>query len=139
MRLALNLNYVPVTVPSLVDLAQFAEKLGYESAWIGEAYGHDAVSPLTWIAACTSNLRLGTGVLQMHARTPAATAMTATTIDTLSGGRFLLGLGVSGPQVVECWHGVNYGRPLEATREYVEIVRKVLSGVRVVHQGTTYQ
>ncbi|HYA35504.1 MAG TPA: LLM class F420-dependent oxidoreductase, partial [Candidatus Binataceae bacterium] len=104
-----------------------AEKCGFDSVWTAEAYGSDAIAPLAWIGALTMKIRLGTGIMQMPARTPAMTAMTAMTLDALSGGRFILGIGPSGPQVVEGWHGVPYGKPLQRTREYIEIVRKVLA------------
>ena len=103
-----------------------ADRLGYHSVWTAEAYGSDAATPLAWFAAQTESIHLGTGIMQMPARSPAMTAMTAMTLDHLSGGRLLLGLGVSGPQVVEGWHGVPYGRPLARTREYVDIVRSAL-------------
>jgi F420-dependent oxidoreductase-like protein len=103
-----------------------AERLGYSSVWTAEAYGSDAVTPAAWIAARTTRIHVGTGIMQIPARTPAMTAMTAMTLDALSGGRFRLGLGVSGPQVVEGWHGQAFGKPLAKTREYVEIVRAVL-------------
>ena len=124
MELALNLNYAGTTV----DIAkiQEAERLGYSSVWTAEAYGSDAVSPAAWIAARTEKIHIGTGIMQIPARTPAMTAMTAMTLDGLSGGRFRLGLGVSGPQVVEGWHGQPFGKPLVKTREYVEIVRAIL-------------
>jgi F420-dependent oxidoreductase-like protein len=109
-----------------VDAAVAAEDLGYESAWIPEAYGSDAVTVLGFIAARTSSISLGTGILQMVARTPTNTAMTAMTLDELSGGRVVLGLGVSGPQVVEGWHGESFDKPLARTREYVEIIRTVV-------------
>jgi F420-dependent oxidoreductase-like protein len=109
------------------DLILEAERLGYWSVWTAEAYGSDAVSPLAYIAAFTTKIRLGTAIMQMPARTPAMTAMTAMTLDAISGGRFILGLGPSGPQVVEGWHGVAYGKPLTRTREYVQIVRKILA------------
>ena len=104
-----------------------ADRLGYHSVWTAEAYGNDAIVPLTYIAARTVNVKLGTAIMQMPARTPAMTAMTAQTLDMMSGGRFILGLGPSGPQVVEGWHGVPYGRPLTRTREYVSIVRKIFA------------
>ena len=109
-----------------VELTRLAETLGFDSVWTAEAYGSDAISPLCWIGARTSRIRLGTGILQLSARTPASVAMTAMTIDHLSGGRFLLGLGVSGPQVVEGWYGQPFPRPLARTREFVEIVRGML-------------
>jgi F420-dependent oxidoreductase-like protein len=103
-----------------------AERLGFDSVWSAEAYGSDAVTLITWAAARTERIGVGTAVMQIPARTPAATAMTAITLDHLTGGRFRLGLGVSGPQVSEGWHGVEFGKPLERTREYVEIVRSIL-------------
>jgi len=108
-----------------VALAQEADRLGYHSLWTAEAYGSDAVSPLVWLAAKTERINVGTAILQMTARVPAVTAMTAATIDLLTGGRMLLGIGASGPQVVEGWHGVPYGKPVTRAREYVEILRKV--------------
>ena len=123
-----------------LDLILEAEKLGYDSVWTAEAYGNDAITPLTWIAAKTSRIKLGTAIMQMPARTPAMTAMTAMTLDALSGGRFILGLGPSGPQVIEGWHGVAYGRPLTRTREYVTIVRKILAREEPVeHKGFHYE
>jgi F420-dependent oxidoreductase-like protein len=104
-----------------------AERLGYYSVWSAEAYGSDALTPLAYIAAFTSKIKLGTAIMQMPARTPSAAAMAAMTLDALSGGRFILGLGPSGPQVVEGWYGVPYGKPLTRTREYVTIVRKILA------------
>ena len=103
-----------------------AERLGFDSVWSAEAYGSDAVTTVAWVAARTERIDVGTAIMQIPARTPAATAMTAITLDHLSGGRFRLGLGMSGPQVVEGWHGVPYGKPLARTREYVEIVRAML-------------
>jgi F420-dependent oxidoreductase-like protein len=140
MRLGLNLGYFGAAPPTeTVDLARFAESLGFHSVWTAEAYGNDAVVPLTWIAAHTSTLNVGTAIMQMPARTPANTAMTAATLDLLSGGRFLLGLGLSGPQVVEGWHGVAYGKPLGRTREYVAIVREILRReAPVEHHGEHY-
>ncbi len=108
-----------------IDLIRLAESLGYDSAWTAEAYGNDAVTTATWIAAKTEKIKVGTAIMQMPARTPAMTAMTATTLNQLSEGRFILGLGPSGPQVVEGWHGVPYGKPLTRTREYIEIVRQI--------------
>ena len=104
-----------------------AERLGYQTVWSAEAYGSDAVTPLAWAGALTSRIRLGTGIMQMPARSPAMTAMTAMTLDQLSGGRFVLGLGMSGPQVVEGWHGVPYGKILGRTREYVSILRDIFA------------
>jgi len=125
MRLGINLGYWGSGPGNGVALAQEAERLGFDSAWTAEAYGSDAVTPLTWVGALTSRIKLGTGILQMPARTPAMTAMTAATLDLLSGGRVLLGLGLSGPQVVEGWHGQPYGKPLTRTREYIEILRHI--------------
>ena len=130
----------PGTNPlQLVELAQEAERLGYESAWAAEAWGTDAVTVLAWLAAKTTTLKLGAGIMQIPARTPAMTAMTAATLDLMSGGRFLLGLGMSGPQVVEGWHGQPFGRPLGRTREYVEIVRAALRRELVEHHGEHYE
>lgn len=109
-----------------LDLIKEAERLGFDSVWTAEAYGSDAITPLAWIGAQTTRIRLGTAIMQIPARTPAMTAMTAMTLDALSGGRFILGLGPSGPQVIEGWHGVRYGKPLTRTREYIQIVRKIL-------------
>src|SRR4051794_13231820 len=122
-----------------VKLAQAADRLGYDVAWAAEAYGSDAVTVLTWVAAKTEHIDVGSAILQIPARTPAMTAMTAATLDTLSGGRFRLGLGLSGPQVSEGWHGVRYAKPLARTREYVDIVRLALSRERVRYDGKTYQ
>ncbi|TLQ46270.1 LLM class F420-dependent oxidoreductase [Streptomyces marianii] len=128
MRLGLALGYWGRGPdPAQTDLAVEAERLGYDSVWTAEAWGSDAFTPLTWIAARTTRIRLGTAVAQMAARTPTATAMHALTLDHLSGGRMLLGLGLSGPQVVEGWYGRPFPRsPLTATREYVDVVRQVL-------------
>jgi F420-dependent oxidoreductase-like protein len=125
MRLGLSLGYWGARPNDATDMVREAERLGFDSIWTAEAYGSDGVTPLAWLGALTSRIKLGTGILQMPARTPANTAMTAATLDLLSGGRVLLGLGVSGPQVVEGWHGQPYGKPLVRTREYVEILRKI--------------
>src|SRR3954470_15359336 len=109
MRLGLNFAYAGVDPNQLVQTAQRAESLGFDSVWTAEAYGSDAVVPLSWVGAHTSRIGLGTAIMQMPARTPAMTAMTAATLDHLSGGRARLGLGLSGPQVVEGWHGQPYG------------------------------
>ncbi len=140
MRLGLNLGYWGAGAADGVALAQEAERLGFDSVWTAEAYGSDAVTPLTWVGALTSKIKLGTGILQMPARTPAMTAMTAATLDLLSGGRLLLGLGLSGPQVVEGWHGQPYGKPLTRTREYVEIVRRIWAREAPLdYKGEEYQ
>ncbi|CAG1007906.1 5,10-methylenetetrahydromethanopterin reductase [Myxococcaceae bacterium] len=127
MKLGLTAGYSGASMSVNLDLVLEAERLGFDSVWTAEAYGSDAIVPLAWIGARTSKIRLGTAIMQMPARTPAMTAMTAMTLDSLSGGRFILGLGPSGPQVVEGWHGVPYGKPLTRTREYVQIVRKILA------------
>jgi F420-dependent oxidoreductase-like protein len=116
-----------------------AERLGYASVWTSEAYGSDAVSPAAWVLARTSKIKVGTGIMQMPGRTPACAASTAATLSAMSSGRFLMGIGPSGPQVVEGWHGVPYGKPLTRTREYIEIVRKVLARETLTHQGEHYQ
>src|SRR6478609_6331230 len=118
MRLGLLFDYSGLDATAAVTIAQRAESLDYHSIWTTEAYGTDAVVPLAWMAAHTSRIHLGTGIMQMPARTPSATAQAAMTLDMLSGGRMLLGLGASGPQVAEGWHGQAYGRPLQRTREY---------------------
>ncbi|MGH2516267.1 MAG: LLM class F420-dependent oxidoreductase [Ktedonobacterales bacterium] len=125
MRLGLSLGYWGARPNDATDMVREAERLGFDSIWTAEAYGSDGVTPLAWLGALTTRIKLGTGILQMPARTPANTAMTAATLDLLSGGRVLLGLGVSGPQVVEGWHGQPYGKPLTRTREYIEILRKI--------------
>jgi F420-dependent oxidoreductase-like protein len=127
MRLGVNLGYWGSNSQDGVALVQEAERLGFDSVWTAEAYGSDAITPLTWVGALTSKIKLGTAIMQMPARTPAMTAMTVATLDWLSKGRVLLGLGLSGPQVVEGWHGQPYGKPLARTREYVEIVRRILA------------
>jgi F420-dependent oxidoreductase-like protein len=140
VRLGLYLGYAPPgTNPTeLVALARDAEQLGYDSAWAAEAWGSDAVTVLSWIAATTTRIKVGSAILQMPARTPANTAMTAATLDLMSGGRFVLGLGMSGPQVVEGWHGEPWGKPLTKTREYVSLVRSVLRRETVEHEGEHY-
>jgi F420-dependent oxidoreductase-like protein len=121
----------------LTDLGRRVEDAGYGSLWTAEAWGADAFSPLAFLASTTSTLRLGTAIAQIWARTPGATAMTALTLQQLSGGRLVLGLGVSGPQVVEGWHGVAFRRPVATTRDYVAILRQALAAdSRVVHEGT---
>jgi F420-dependent oxidoreductase-like protein len=128
MKLGLNTGYWSAgPPPAIADQIAHADRLGFDSIWTAEAYGSDCFTPLAWWGASTENVRLGTAITQMSARTPAATAMTAITLDHLSGGRFVLGLGASGPQVVEGWYGQPYPRPLARTREYVEIVREVVA------------
>ena len=137
MRLGLQLGYDD---PAFwVGLADEAERCGFHSVWTSEAYGSDAVSPLAWIGGRTGTIGLGTAIMQMPARSPATTAATAATLDLLSGGRVLLGLGTSGPQVAEGWHGQAWGKPLTRTREYVEIVRTILRRERPLeHHGEHY-
>lgn len=136
MRLAVNLGYMGLSSSQdMLTLAAEADRLGYDSAWVAEAYGSDTVSFLAWIGATNPRIGLGAAVMQIPARTPAMTAMTAATLDHLSGGRLRLGLGVSGPQVSEGWHGVRFTKPLARTREYVEIVRQALSRQRVAYAG----
>jgi F420-dependent oxidoreductase-like protein len=141
VRLGFYMGYAPPgTNPTeLIALAQEAERLGYDSAWAAEAWGTDAVTVLSWLAATTTKIKIGSAILQMPARTPANTAMTAATLDLMSGGRFLLGLGTSGPQVVEGWHGEPWGKPLTKTREYVELVRAALRRELLQHEGEHYQ
>ena len=140
MRLGYYMGYAPPgTNPlELIALAQEAERLGYDSAWAAEAWGTDAVTVLSWLAATTTTLKVGSAIMQMPGRTPANTAMTAATLDLCRGGRFLLGLGTSGPQVVEGWHGEPWGKPLARTREYVEIVRRALRRETLEHDGEHY-
>ena len=140
MRLGLNIGYSGATVELPMEMVQEAERLGFYAVWTAESYGSDAIAPLAWIGAQTKKIHLGTAIMQMPARTPANTAMTAMTLDQLSGGRFLLGLGLSGPQVVEGWHGQPYGKPLGKTREYVSIVRAIFQRDKpLVHQGEHYE
>ena len=123
-----------------MDVMRRAEELGFDSAWTAEAWGNDAVSTATWVLAQTTKLKVGTAIMQMPARTPAMAAMTAMTLDQLSGGRFILGLGPSGPQVIEGWHGVPYGKPLTRTREYIEIIRMIWARERKLEfEGSLYQ
>ena len=140
MKLGIMAGYSGANINLPLQLVQEADRLGYHSVWTAEAYGSDAVTPLAWLGALTERIHLGTAIMQMPARTPANTAMTAMTLDQLSGGRFLLGLGLSGPQVVEGWHGQPYGKPLARTREYVQIVRAIFArNAPLQHQGDHYQ
>ncbi len=140
MRLGLMLGYSGRKIELPMDLIKEADRLGYYAVWAAEAYGSDAVTPLAWIGAQTEHIHLGTAIMQMPGRTPANTAMTAMTLDQLSHGRMLLGLGLSGPQVVEGWHGVPYGKPLGKTREYVSIVRQIFArDGALTHDGEHYQ
>jgi len=139
MKLALTLR-VSSTAGIDIDLVWEAERLGYEAVWSGEAYGTDAVSPVAWVLAQTKKIKAGTGIMQMPARTPACAAMTAMTLQALSGNRFLCGIGPSGPQVVEGWHGVAFGKPLARTREYIAIIRQILERKAPLEwQGEHYQ
>jgi len=125
MKLAIAIRVSPDSGIDM-DLVWEAERLGYEAAWCGEAYGTDAVTPVAWVLAQTKKIKAGTSIMQMPARTPACAAMTAMTLQALSGNRFLCGIGPSGPQVVEGWHGVPFGKPLARTREYIAIIRRIL-------------
>jgi alkanesulfonate monooxygenase SsuD/methylene tetrahydromethanopterin reductase-like flavin-dependent oxidoreductase (luciferase family) len=141
MKLGAFLGYWGLSIggPGLLATAQEAEALGYDSAWTAEAYGSDAATVLAYIAAGTDRLKLGSGIFQMPGRSPAMTAMTAATIDQLSGGRMLLGLGPSGPQVAEGWHGQRFARQLQRTREYVAVVRAALARERLEFHGETIE
>jgi len=140
MRFGVSAGYSGARLAIDIGFIQEAERLGFHSVWTAEAYGSDAVTPLAWIGGQTSRIHLGSAILQMPARTPAMTASTATSLDQLTNGRFLLGLGVSGPQVVEGWHGQRFGKPLVKTREYVSIVRKIWAREEPLeHQGEHYQ
>jgi len=126
MRLGITMDISGATPKFDMERVLEAERLGFAEVWTGEAYGTDAVTPATWILARTSRIKVGTGIMQIPARTPACTAMTAMSLQHLSGGRFLCGLGVSGPQVVEGWHGVRFGKPMTRTKEYIAIIRLIL-------------
>jgi F420-dependent oxidoreductase-like protein len=140
MKLGLNAGYSGKNIEIPWSLIKKAESLGYDSVWTAEAYGSDAVTPAAYLLAGTERIKVGTAIMQMPARTPACTAMTAMTLNQLSKGRFLLGLGPSGPQVIEGWHGVAYGKPLLRTREYVSIVRKIFAREEALtHHGEHYQ
>ncbi|MFL5876428.1 MAG: LLM class flavin-dependent oxidoreductase, partial [Solirubrobacteraceae bacterium] len=141
MQLGLNIAYwgLGLTGEEQLELVQEAERLGYDSVWAAEAYGSDAATVLAWLAGQTSRVKLGSAIFQMPARSPAMTAMTAATLDQLSDGRFLLGLGPSGPQVAEGWHGQRFARPLQRPREYVAVVRKALARERLEFAGETLQ
>ncbi len=140
MTLRLGLTTSGADGPALITLVREAERLGFESTWCGESYGVDAVTRLAWLGGQTTRIKLGSSILQVPARSPALTAMTAMTLDALTGGRFILGLGPSGPQVVEGWYGVSYGKPLTRLREYVAIVRAVLAReAPLTFQGEHYQ
>jgi len=140
VKLGLVFGYSGAEVQVPMDLILEAERLGYDSVWSAEAWGSDAVTPVAWVLARTTRIKAGTAIMQMAARTPAMTAMTAMTLDQLSGGRFLLGIGPSGPQVIEGWYGQPYGKPLARTREYIDILRKIFKReAPLTHQGEHYQ
>ncbi|HUI27621.1 MAG TPA: LLM class F420-dependent oxidoreductase [Candidatus Kryptonia bacterium] len=140
MKLGLQIGYWMMGPEDPIDLVLEAERLGFDSVWTAEAYGSDCFSPLCWIGARTKTIKLGTAVMQLSARTPACAAMTAITIDHLSGGRLLLGIGVSGPQVVEGWYGQPFPKPLQRTREWVQIFRAILRReAPVAFHGKQYQ
>lgn len=140
MKLAINIGYSGAQMSLPLDLVLEVERLGYDSVWTAEAYGSDAVTPLAYLAAKTTRIKLGTAIMQIPARTPAMCAMTMSTLDALSGGRALVGLGLSGPQVVEGWHGVPYGKPSARMREYVSILRKIWARAEPVEfHGQEYQ
>src|SRR3954463_406536 len=139
MKLGVHIGYWGLGLSSQdqLDIVQEAEAAGYDSVWTAEAYGSDAATVLAWLAGQTSTIRLGSAIFQMPRRSPAMTAMTAATLDHISDGRFLLGLGSSGPQVAEGWHGQRFARQLQRTRGYVEVVRLALSRQRLVYEGET--
>jgi F420-dependent oxidoreductase-like protein len=141
VKLGVSVGYwgFGLTAADQLDVAKTAEDLGYDSVWTAEAYGSDAATVLAWLAAGTSRIKLGAGIMQIPARSAAMTAMTAATIDQLSGGRFLLGLGTSGPQVSEGWHGVRFAKQLQRTREYVAVVRMALAHQKVEFHGETLE
>jgi F420-dependent oxidoreductase-like protein len=141
MKLGINVGYwgMGIGPKDQLEVVQEAERLGYDSVWAAEAYGSDAATVLAWLAAGTSKIKLGSAIFQMPARSAAMTAMTAATIDELSGGRMRLGIGSSGPQVAEGWHGQRFGKQLQRTREYVEVVRKALARERLEYHGETLE
>jgi F420-dependent oxidoreductase-like protein len=141
MKLGVNVGYwgLGMDAADQLTVVQEAERLGYDSVWSAEAYGSDAATVLAWLAAQTSKIKLGSAIFQMPGRSPGLTAMTAATIDQLSGGRFLLGIGSSGPQVAEGWHGQRFARQLQRTREYVAVVRMALARDRVEFKGETLE
>src|SRR5947209_17735594 len=139
MKLGVHVGYwgLGMGPQDQLEVVQEAERLGYDSVWTAEAYGSDAASVLAWLAAGTSRIKLGSAIFQIPGRSAGMTAMTAATIDELSGGRMILGIGTSGPQVSEGWHGVRFGRQLLRTREYVAVVRMALARERLeLHGGT---
>src|SRR5215208_5926900 len=141
MKLGVHIGYwgLGLSADAQLKLVREAESLGYDSVWTAEAYGSDAATILGWLAQATETIKLGSAIFQMPGRSPAMTAMTAATLDQLSGGRMLLGIGSSGPQVAEGWHGQRFGRQLQRTREYVDIVRMALARQRVEYHGESYE
>src|ERR1700727_2207463 len=139
MKLGVHIGYwgLGLTSEDQLRIVQEAERLGYDSVWAAEAYGSDTATVLAWLAGQTSRIKLGAGIFQIPARSAAMTAMTAATLAQLSGGRMILGLGPSGPQVSEGWHGQRFGRQLQRTREYIDVVRMALARERVIYQGQT--
>jgi F420-dependent oxidoreductase-like protein len=139
MKLGIIAGYSGKVINLNIDSIKFAESLGYDSVWTAEAYGSDAITPATWILANTEKIKVGTAIMQMPARSPACAAMTAMTLNQLSNGRFIAGIGASGPQVVEGWHGVAYGRPVTRIKEYISIMKKIMAReAPVEHQGFHY-
>ena len=140
MKLGFLLGYSGIQVHIPMDLIKQAEEMGFDSVWTAEAYGNDAVTAAAWVLAQTSKIKVGTAIMQMPARSPAMCAMTSMSLDQLSGGRFIVGLGASGPQVVEGWHGVPYGKPVTRTKEYIQIMRKIMAREGPVEfDGEIYQ
>ena len=140
MKLGFLLGYSGKQIHIPMDLIMQAESMGYDSVWTAEAYGNDAVTAAAWVLAQTKKIKVGTAIMQMPARTPAMCAMTSMSLDQLSGGRFIVGLGASGPQVVEGWHGVPYGKPVTRTKEYIRIMRKIMAREGPVEfDGEVYQ
>jgi len=139
VRLGVHIGYwgLGLSAAEQLEIVQEAERLGFDSVWTAEAYGSDAVTILAWLAGQTERIKLGSAIMQMPGRSAAMTAMTAATLDQLSGGRFLLGIGTSGPQVAEGWHGQRFGKQLQRTREYVDVVRMALRRERVAYAGET--
>ena len=140
MKLGLLLGYSGSKIHIPIDAVKAAESMGYDSIWTAEAYGSDAVTPAAWILAQTSKIKVGTAIMQMPARTPAMAAMTAMSLAELSGGRFIMGVGASGPQVVEGWHGVPYGKPVTRLKEYIKIVKQIIAREdKASFEGKMYQ
>jgi F420-dependent oxidoreductase-like protein len=140
VKLGLSVPYAGQKVDLPIALIKQAESLGYDSVWFSEVYGADAITQASWVLAQTDTIKAGTAIMQMSSRTPALAAMTAMSLNQLSGGRFIVGLGASGPQVVEGWHGVAYGKPVSRTREYIQIMRKIMARQEPVSfEGDVYQ